>query len=75
MAMTSPPRTIDEVFEYAFLIARDAKRIANDLDRHRLNESDHHRLSEMHRLRQALLDFSHAMQHIEARLRELGIIE
>ena len=73
--MTSPPRTVHEIFGYAIVIAKDAQRIANDLDRHRLNKSDPHRLSEMHRLRMALIDFSNGMGHIEVRLREIGVIK
>ena len=73
--MKSPPRTIDEVVQYACLIAKDAKRLAGDLEPHHANEPDPHARGSLHRLRQTLLDFSHAMGHIEVRLGELGIIE
>ena len=73
--MAMPPRTIQDNIECAYLLGRDAKRIADDLDRHRRSESDPHRLSEMHRLRMALIDFSNGMGHIEVRLREIGVIK
>ena len=72
--MTSP-RTIDEVVQYACLIAKDAKRIAADLELHHSNEPDPHARGSLHRLRQTLLDFHFAMQHIEAQLGELRIIK
>lgn len=66
------PRTIQDTFECAFLLGRDAVRLAGDLDAYHRSEVDVYKKSEAHRLRATLLDFSYGMRHVERRFRELG---
>ena len=73
--MTSPPRALGDILEYACLISRDAKRISGELDHHIRNDTDPHKCGSMHRLRQLLIDFNIGMEHVEQRLRGLAIIK